>query len=68
MKAIIDLFLRYLPQLVQAGKSIPDIRAFIEETKETLKQDTEWTPAIEAEFLRKVETVTSAPHWKPTLE
>lgn len=65
MKTVIDLFLKYLPQLVQAGKSIPDITKYVGELKETLKQDAEWTPQIEADFLAKVENVTSAPHWKP---
>lgn len=61
---IVAIFLQYLPQLVQAAKTIPEIIGFIQRTKATLETTEEWTAAEQAAYDREVETITSQPHWK----
>lgn len=63
MGTIISLFLNYLPILVNAAKSAPEIVTYIKETKAELSQTAEWTPEQEALFDRHVEEVTSQPWW-----
>lgn len=65
MTALISIFLDYLPQLVQAAKTIPEIIGFIQRTKATLETTQEWGPTEQAAYDREVETITSQPHWQP---
>jgi hypothetical protein len=65
MGMAIALFLQYLPQLIQAAKSVPDVVDYIKKTHEHLKQSEEWTEEQEAQFDRHLEEVTSQPWWQP---
>lgn len=64
MTAIISLFMTYLPVLVKAASTVPEIIGFILRTQEILKQDKEWTADQQAQFDKDVETITSQEHWK----
>lgn len=65
MNTVIQLFLQYLPSLVNAARSVPTIVTYIKETKAQLERTDEWTAEEEAEFDRHVEEVTSQPWWTP---
>lgn len=52
MSAIISLFITYLPVLVKAAGTVPEIIRFIRRTQEILKQSKEWTPAEQEAFDR----------------
>lgn len=65
MTEIIALFIKYLPVLVKAAGTVPEIVSFIRRTQEILKQSKEWTPAEQAKFDADVEAITSQEHWKP---
>lgn len=64
MTAIISLFMAYLPVLVKAAGTVPEIIGFIRRTQEILKQDKEWTVDQQVEFDKHVEELTSQEHWK----
>lgn len=65
MTAIIGIIINYLPVLIKAAKSVPEVIGFIKGVQEHLKQTKEWTPEQEAEFNAKLEALTSQPHWQP---
>lgn len=65
MIALIPIFLQYLPQLVKAAQSIPELIGYIQRTKATLSTTGEWTPEQQAEYDKHVEEITSQPHWQP---
>jgi len=64
MTAIIALALKYLPYLVQAAGSIPEITGFIASLQAIFKRDKTWTDAQEAEFDASVEALRSDPAWQ----
>lgn len=64
MTAIISLFMTYLPVLVKAAGTVPEIIGFIRRTQEILKQDSEWTVEQQMKFDEQVESITSQEHWK----
>lgn len=68
MSAIIGLIIQYLPNLIQAGKSIPEVMEFVRKTRDTLKQTKELTPEEEAAFDAYEDQITSQEHWKPEKE
>ncbi len=65
IKNLINLFLENLPYLVKAAKTAPEIISYIQRTKKTLEQSTEWTTEDQAEFDKKLESVTKQPWWIP---
>lgn len=65
MSEIISLFMTYLPVLVKAAGTVPEIIAFIHRTQAILKQSEEWTPEQQAAFDAQVEEITSQEQWKP---
>ncbi len=64
MTAILALVLKYLPYLVQAAGSIPEITGFISSLRDIFKRDKVWTPEQEAEFDASVEALRNDPAWK----
>ena len=64
MGALIPIFLQYLPSLIKAAQSVPEIIGFIKRTQDTLRQSKEWTAAEQAQFDKDVESVMSKPHWQ----
>ncbi len=64
MTAIIALVLKYLPILVQASGSVPEIVTFIANLKAIFKRDKSWTPAQESEFDAQTEAMRSDPAWQ----
>jgi hypothetical protein len=64
MGILISTFLEYLPILVKAAKSVPEIVGFIQRTQKTLSEDAEWTAADQARFDAQVESITSQEHWR----
>lgn len=64
MTAILALVLKYLPYLVQAAGSIPEITGFIASLQGIFKRNKVWTPEQEAEFDASVETLRSDPAWQ----
>lgn len=65
MTAILGIVLKYLPYLVQAAGSIPEITGFIANLQAIFKRDKTWTPEQEAEFDASVEALKSDPYWQP---
>lgn len=63
--AIIGIIVEYLPVLMKAVKSVPEVMDFVKRVQEHLKQTKEWSAEQEAEFDRRLEEVTSKPHWQP---
>ena len=57
MTAILGLVLKYLPYLVQASTSIPEITGFLANLKAIFKREKTWTPEEEAEYRDFVEAV-----------
>lgn len=68
MSAIIQAILRYLPYLVQAAGTIPQITTFLAELQAIFKRDKTWTPEQEAEFDAQTEAMRSDPAWQVTDE
>ena len=68
MGALIGIIVSYLPALLQAAKSVPDVLEFVKKVQSHLKQTKEWTEAQEREFDARLEEVTSKPHWRPELQ
>lgn len=64
MTAILVLVLKYLPYLVQAAASIPEITAFISSLRNIFKREKVWTPEQEKAFDDSVEALRSDPYWK----
>jgi len=65
MTALIGLIVSYLPALLQAAKVVPEVMSFVKGVQTHLKQTKEWTPEQEAEFDKRLDEVTSQPHWQP---
>lgn len=63
MTAILALVLKYLPYLVQAAGSIPEITGFLSSLRNIFKRDKVWTPEQEKEFDDSVEALRSDPYW-----
>ena len=63
MTAILALVLKYLPILVQAAGSIPEITGFIAGLQAIFKRDKIWTPEQAAEFDAQTEELRSDPAW-----
>lgn len=66
MGAIIQLILKFLPYLVDAGKSIPQIITFIAQLRAIFARTKSWTPEQEAAFDASVEALRDDPAWQVT--
>jgi len=64
MTAILALVLKYLPILVQAAGSIPEITSFISGLRQIFARTAIWTPEAEAKFDAETETLRDDPYWK----
>lgn len=64
MTAIIAFVIKYLPYLITASNSVPQIISFIAGLREIFSRDKSWTPEQEAEFDALVESKRSDPYWK----
>lgn len=64
MTAIVTLALKYLPYLVQASKSVPEITAFISSLQGIFKREKVWSPEQEKEFDDSVEALKNDPYWE----
>lgn len=65
MGSIISTFMEYLPTLLNAAKTVPQVLEYVNQQKATLQTTAEWTPGQEAEFNKRLEEVTAQPHWQP---
>ena len=65
MTAILGLVLKYLPYLVQASQSIPEITGFIGALRNVFKREKVWTPDQEKQFDAEVEALRNDPYWTP---
>ena len=68
MPSIVALVLKFLPYLVQASATIPEITGFISGLQAIFKRDKTWTPEQEAAFDASVEALRSDPYWQVTNE
>ena len=66
MGAILAIVLQFLPYLVDAGKSIPQIITFISELRAIFARTKSWTPEQEQAFDASVEELRNDPAWKVT--
>jgi hypothetical protein len=66
MSAIIAIIIKYLPYLVDAGKTIPQIITFIAELRAIFSRTKTWTPEQEAKFDADTEALRSDPAWQVT--
>jgi hypothetical protein len=64
MAAIIPIIIKYLPYLIQASQSIPEITGFIASLQAIFKRDKTWTPEQEADFDAQTEAMRSDPAWQ----
>ena len=63
MTSILALVLKYLPVLVQAAGSIPEITGFIAGLKNIFKRNKIWTPEEEAQFDAETAALRNDPAW-----
>jgi hypothetical protein len=63
MGAIIAIIIQYLPYLVDATKTVPQIITFISELRAIFARTKSWTPEQEAAFDASVESLRSDPAW-----
>jgi len=66
MSSILVLVMKYLPYLVQASASIPEITGFLANIKAIFQRDKVWTPEQEKEFDAQTEAMRSDPAWQVT--
>ncbi len=64
MTALIPLLLKYIPYLIQASSSVPQIIEFVNQMKQIFTREKLWTPEDRAAFEAKVEAHTDDPAWK----
>lgn len=64
MTAILALVLKYLPVLVQAAGSIPEITGFISGLQAIFKRSKVWTPEEEVQFDAQTVALRSDPAWR----
>lgn len=64
MTALIPFIIKYLPYLITASQSVPQIITFIAGLREIFSRDKSWTPEQESEFDALVESKRSDPYWK----
>jgi hypothetical protein len=64
MTAIIAIILQYLPYIVEASKSIPQLVTFIAELRAIFARTKAWTPEQEAAFDASIEPLRNLPYWK----
>lgn len=64
MTAILALVLKYIPYLVQASASVPEITGFISSLRNIFSRDKVWTPEQEADFDASVEALKNDPYWQ----
>ena len=64
MTAILALVMKYLPVLVQAAGSIPEITGFIAGLKDIFKRDKIWTEEEEAKFDAETAALRNDPAWQ----
>jgi len=64
MTSIVALILKYLPYLITASASVPQIITFLAQLKEIFKREKIWTPEQEAEFDAKTTAMRSKPEWQ----
>lgn len=63
MNAIVAIFIRYLPYLIQAAQALPQITTFIAEVHAIFARTKIWTDAEEAEFDAQTAAMRSDPYW-----
>jgi hypothetical protein len=63
MAALIPLILKFLPYLIQASESIPQITTFLASLHDIFKRDKSWTAEQEQEFDAQTEALRSDPAW-----
>jgi len=63
MNEVLQLVFKYLPYLITASKSVPQVIGFISEIKAIFKRDKVWTPEEEAAFDEKVAHLKDDPAW-----
>jgi hypothetical protein len=64
MKDLITFVLKYLPYLITASKSVPQITSFIAGLKEIFSRKKLWTKEQEEQFDAETEALRSDPYWK----
>lgn len=64
MSAIIAVVIKYLPYLVQASKSVPEIITFISNIRAIFARTKTWTPEEEKAFDDALENLKNDPYWK----
>lgn len=61
----LSLFIKYLPFLVQAGRTIPEIVAYVNAVRDDLQQKEEWTPNAENAFIELLDAESKDSAWTP---
>jgi hypothetical protein len=64
MTAILPLILKFLPYLVQASQSIPEIVTFISELRTIFSRTDIWTPQAKAQFDAETQVLRSDPNFQ----
>lgn len=66
MSAIVAIFLKYLPYLIQASQALPQITTFIAEVHAIFARTKIWTDAQKAEFDAQTAAMRDDPYWQVT--
>lgn len=64
MSSIVSIVIKYLPYLVQASKSVPEIVTFIANIRAIFARTKTWTPEQEKAFDDSLEDLKNDPYWK----
>ena len=66
MLAILPIILQFLPYLVKASESVPQLIEFIAKLRAIFARDKSWTPEQEAAFDASIEELRNDPAFKVT--
>jgi hypothetical protein len=67
MTAALALFLQYLPYLIQAGGSVPELISYVTKVREHYRQTGEWTKEQDDAFSKEIDDLINnpPPEWRP---
>lgn len=61
----VTTIIQYLPWLIKAGQTVPEVMAFINQIKIDLKQSGEWTPEADQAYRDSLTDLENDPDMKP---
>lgn len=60
-----DTIIKYLPWLLKAGQTVPEVIAFVNQIKADFEQKGEWTPAADQLYRDSLDALAADPDFQP---